>query len=84
MHAVTTPEHERAARRLRELLAVWEENEELIRLGAYKAGASPAVDPERRQPPLPGPGSHRVGPLRDDGDRARRGRLRSMIAERVR
>lgn len=44
MHAVVTPEHEASARAMREVLAIWEENEELIRLGAYKAGASPAVD----------------------------------------
>ena len=32
------------ARRLRGLMATWAENEELVRLGAYRAGASPAVD----------------------------------------
>ena len=44
MPAVTTPRHQEVARRLRGLMATWAENEELVRLGAYRAGASPAVD----------------------------------------
>jgi len=44
MPAVTRPAHLELARRARELLATYEENEELIRLGAYKAGGSAAVD----------------------------------------
>lgn len=44
MRAVTTPSHREVAQKLRGLMAVWSENEELIRLGAYKAGSSPQVD----------------------------------------
>jgi len=44
MRAVTTPAHREVAQKLRGLMAVWSENEELIRLGAYKAGSSPQVD----------------------------------------
>lgn len=42
--AVTNQAHRDLAQRFRGLLAVWSENEELIRLGAYKAGSSPQVD----------------------------------------
>jgi flagellum-specific ATP synthase len=42
--AVTTPAHRELAQRFRGHLAVWSENEELIRLGAYKNGTSPQVD----------------------------------------
>lgn len=44
MRVVTTPQHREIYARLRSLMAVWAENEELIRLGAYKTGASPQVD----------------------------------------
>jgi flagellum-specific ATP synthase len=44
MRAVTTPAHREVAQKLRGLMAVWAENEELIRLGAYKTGSSPQVD----------------------------------------
>ena len=44
MRVVTTPQHREAYAKLRSLMAVWAENEELIRLGAYKTGASPQVD----------------------------------------
>ncbi len=44
MPAVTSQRHQDIARRFRALMATWAENEELIRLGAYRAGASPAVD----------------------------------------
>lgn len=44
MDAVVEPRHAQVARQLRGLLATWAENEELVRLGAYKPGASAAVD----------------------------------------
>lgn len=44
MTSVATPAHQEVARAARELLTTYEENEELVRLGAYKAGASAAVD----------------------------------------
>jgi flagellum-specific ATP synthase len=44
MDRIATPRHRAAAARCRDLLATWAENEELIRLGAYRKGSSPAVD----------------------------------------
>jgi flagellum-specific ATP synthase len=41
---VTSPDHRAAATAVREALATYEEHEELVRLGAYKAGSSPEVD----------------------------------------
>jgi flagellum-specific ATP synthase len=41
---VSTPEDAVAAARFRDLLATWQENEELVRLGAYRRGTSPKVD----------------------------------------
>ncbi|MBX2801960.1 MAG: FliI/YscN family ATPase [Myxococcales bacterium] len=43
-HRVSTPQHVEHASHFRRLLAVWQENEELVRLGAYKRGASAEVD----------------------------------------
>jgi flagellum-specific ATP synthase len=42
--AVTTPEHRRAAARLREMLAAYERAEDLINIGAYQKGSNPRVD----------------------------------------
>ncbi len=44
MPSCTAVEHQRAARRVRRSLATWEENEELVRLGAYTKGNNPEVD----------------------------------------
>lgn len=44
MPTVTTAAHRAAAAKMRSLMATWSENEELIRLGAYRAGSSAAVD----------------------------------------
>lgn len=44
MPAVTTPRHQQLAQGIRDLLARWAENEELVRLGAYRKGSSAAVD----------------------------------------
>ncbi len=44
MPQISTPEHQMAARRLRELLAVYRDHEDLISIGAYRAGANPKVD----------------------------------------
>lgn len=44
MDVVATPEHCAAARKVRSLLNTWAQNEELVRLGAYKTGSSPQVD----------------------------------------
>jgi len=44
MSRVASPEHRQGAERFRDLLATWRENEELIRLGAYRKGTSREVD----------------------------------------
>jgi len=44
MNMVTTPEHQAAARRLRELLAKYEEVELLVRIGEYKRGSDKVAD----------------------------------------
>ncbi|MCA9488344.1 MAG: FliI/YscN family ATPase [Myxococcales bacterium] len=44
MPRVTDDKHRSAAGRCRDLLATWAENEELVRLGAYRKGSSPQVD----------------------------------------
>ena len=44
MKAVTTPEHVRMALKLRELIATYKDAEDLINVGAYKAGANPKID----------------------------------------
>jgi len=44
MVSITQPEHQSHAGKMRDLMATWSENEELIRLGAYRKGSSPEVD----------------------------------------
>lgn len=44
MPATVDPAHQKAAMVIRKYLAIYEENEELIRLGAYKKGADRQVD----------------------------------------
>jgi flagellum-specific ATP synthase len=44
MTALTTPEHQRAAGRLRDLLATYRQHEDLVNIGAYVAGTNPALD----------------------------------------
>ncbi|MFN9758091.1 MAG: hypothetical protein ACK58X_16925, partial [Planctomycetota bacterium] len=44
MPKVTTPEHQKRARRLRELLAHYEENRDLVAVGAYRKGSDPLLD----------------------------------------
>lgn len=44
MKAVTSPEHARMAQKIRETIAVYRESEDLINIGAYKAGANPKID----------------------------------------
>ncbi len=44
MDAVVTPEHAAAARRVRALVATYEEKRDLITLGAYAKGSDPRVD----------------------------------------
>jgi flagellum-specific ATP synthase len=44
MRNVVPPEYLRVARALRENLAVYREAEDLINIGAYKAGSNPQID----------------------------------------
>ncbi|MEQ1508440.1 MAG: FliI/YscN family ATPase, partial [Myxococcota bacterium] len=52
MDRIVTPQHKAIAARCRDLLATWAENEELIRLGAYRKGSSPQVDEAIERMPL--------------------------------
>jgi flagellum-specific ATP synthase len=49
---VAEPEHQSLAIKFRHLLATWSENEELVRLGAYRKGANAEVDDAIRRQPL--------------------------------
>lgn len=44
MSEIATPEHNNAAGKIRNMLAVYEENQDLISIGAYKAGSNPRLD----------------------------------------
>jgi flagellum-specific ATP synthase len=44
MNEIITDPHRRAAQAVRELLATYRSAEDLIQLGAYMAGGSPAID----------------------------------------
>ncbi len=44
MHEITAPQHFEAARRLRELMSVYNQSRELVNLGAWKPGANPTLD----------------------------------------
>jgi len=48
MPAVTTPEHRARASHVRRLLAAWARSEDLVRIGAYKAGSDPELDQAMR------------------------------------
>jgi type III secretion protein N (ATPase) len=55
MTAVAPPAHLKAANRLRELLAAYEKNRDLILIGAYERGSDPLVDESMaRMPQLEG------------------------------
>ncbi|MBC7372118.1 MAG: FliI/YscN family ATPase [Bdellovibrionaceae bacterium] len=44
MRAVVSPEHTKMAQKMREILATYKEAEDLINIGAYKAGSNPRID----------------------------------------
>lgn len=44
MSEIATPEHKRAAGQLRNLMSLYEQNFDLISIGAYKHGTNPALD----------------------------------------
>ena len=41
---ISTPPQKEAARKIREVLAAYQQSEDLINLGAYAAGANPTLD----------------------------------------
>jgi flagellum-specific ATP synthase/type III secretion protein N (ATPase) len=51
MPRVTSPDHQELARRLRGLLAIYEESRELIQVGAYQGGSDPRLDEAIRAMP---------------------------------
>jgi len=44
MHMITSPEHQRLTRRLKQLVSRYERNRDLISVGAYSAGSDPVLD----------------------------------------
>jgi flagellum-specific ATP synthase len=44
MRNVISPEHVKAARNLREMIATYREAEDLINIGAYRSGSNPSID----------------------------------------
>ncbi len=52
MPAVTQPEHREQAALVRRLMAVYARSEDLVRIGAYKAGADPDLDRSMRARPV--------------------------------
>jgi len=44
MRNISTPEHVKMAQKIREILATYREAEDLINIGAYKAGSNPRID----------------------------------------
>ena len=52
MPAVTSPEHRERARDARRLLAAYQRGEDLLRVGAYRAGSDPELDAAIQHRPL--------------------------------
>lgn len=44
MSEIAEPEHRKAAGKIRDMLSVYQENQDLISIGAYKAGSNPKLD----------------------------------------
>jgi len=44
MHEIVPPEHQDLARRFRQQLAIYEQNRDLIAIGAYQRGSDPRID----------------------------------------
>jgi flagellum-specific ATP synthase len=44
MPAIVTEEHAQAAAKVRRMLSTWARSEDLVRIGAYKAGTDEALD----------------------------------------
>jgi flagellum-specific ATP synthase len=44
MPDITTPKHQAMAQKLREVLSVYQDAEDLINIGAYERGSNPRID----------------------------------------
>ena len=44
MSSITTQEHQRAAGRIRQMMSVYQDNRDLLSIGAYKSGSNPELD----------------------------------------
>lgn len=44
MNGIASPEHLKAAGKIRQLMSVYQENQDLLSIGAYKSGSNPALD----------------------------------------
>lgn len=44
MHSITSPEHQKLARRLKQLYSRYQRSRDLISVGAYSAGSDPLLD----------------------------------------
>ena len=44
MVEIVSPEHQRLASQLRDIMGVYEKNADLVSIGAYKAGTNPKLD----------------------------------------
>jgi flagellum-specific ATP synthase len=44
MHDIASPEHVQLARRFKQTLSTWQQNRDLIAIGAYQRGADPRID----------------------------------------
>jgi flagellum-specific ATP synthase len=44
MSSIATPEHKKVAGQLKNVLATYAEAEDLVNIGAYRAGSNPSID----------------------------------------
>jgi flagellum-specific ATP synthase len=44
MSSIVAPEHQRAAGKIRQMMSVYQENTDLLSIGAYKSGSNPELD----------------------------------------
>lgn len=51
MHGITSPEHQRLSRKLKQLYSRYERSRDLINVGAYSAGSDPVLDEAIRKYP---------------------------------
>ena len=44
MSDIATDQHKKMASKIRQLMAIYQENEDLLSIGAYKSGSNPSLD----------------------------------------